>query len=175
MCFFSLVEVVWGVWFTQGNVSIFQFWKGDMQQPMQPRCSQHAHPYEAIAIFHPPSFERGRCNNLCNLGVHNMLIHTKLLPFFIHPILKGRDATTYATNMFTTCSSVQSCFHLSSTQFWKGEMQQPMQPKCSRHVHPYKAVATFHPLNFERGRCNSLCNLSVHDMLIHTKMLPPFI
>jgi hypothetical protein len=99
---------------------------------------------QGIAIFHPPTFGRGRCNNLCNLGVHNMLIH------------------------------ISHC-HLSSTHFWKGEMQQPMQPMCSQHAHPSKAIAIFHPPNFERGRCNNLSNQCVHNMLIHPKPLPSFI
>jgi hypothetical protein len=45
------------------------------------------------------SFERGRCNNPGNLGVHNMLIHTKPLPSFIHPVLKGGDATNNLGNL----------------------------------------------------------------------------
>jgi hypothetical protein len=123
-------------------LSSTHFWKGEMQQPMQPRCSQHAHPY-------------------------------KPLPSFIHPLLEGGDATTYATNVFTTCSSIQSHCHLSSTQFWKGEMQQPIQPMCSQHAHPSKAIAIFHKGEMQQPmqpKCSwhahplqSCCHLSSKD------------
>ncbi len=87
-----------------------------MQQPRQPRCSQHAHPYKAIAIFHPPGFERGRCNKQPRQPRCSQHAHPYKAIAIFHPpsFERGRCNNLCNLSVHNMLISIQSCCHFSS-------------------------------------------------------------